>query len=309
MQHVLSVKQFADKDLLRELCDSAAKFQALRPGEYSKPLKDMTLATIFYEPSTRTRLSFETAIQNLGGHLITTENAGEFSSAMKGETIEDTVRVIGGYADGIVLRHHEAGTAERAAAVSPVPIINAGDGTGEHPTQALLDIYSIQKAKGRIDGLKIALVGDLLYGRTVHSLLTLLAIYDVELYLIAPEALQLPWEYLDHLRRHGVSHKIMDSWQEVIDAVDVLYMTRIQKERFKTPADYEKLKGSFILTPDDVERMKQDAIILHPLPRVNEIDPAIDNDPRARYFEQARNGLFMRMALLDHIYGTGREKL
>jgi aspartate carbamoyltransferase catalytic subunit len=304
MKHVLSVKQFTDKDLLRELCTSAAKFQALKPKEYPKPLQDLTLATIFYEPSTRTRLSFEAAIQNLGGNLLTTENAGEFSSAMKGESIEDTIRVINAYADGIVLRHHEAGTAERAAAVSSAPIINAGDGTGEHPTQALLDIYSIQKAMGRIDGLKIALVGDLLNGRTVHSLLTLLAIYDVEFYLIAPPNLQMPKEYLDQLEKHSVPYKTMDNWRNIINSVDVLYMTRIQKERFASKEAYEQLKDSFLLKPDDVKRMKKDAIILHPLPRVNEIDPAIDSDPRAQYFEQAKNGLFLRMALLDRIYAA-----
>lgn len=301
MRHVLSVKQFADKQLLSELCEVAATFQALPPNDYPKPLRDQTWATIFYEPSTRTRLSFETAIQNLGGHLITTENAGEFSSAIKGESIEDTVRVIGSYANGIILRHPEAGSADRAAAVSPVPIINAGDGAAEHPTQALLDIYSIQKAKGRLDGLKIALVGDLLYGRTVHSLLTLLVIYDVEIYLIAPPELQLPQEYMDQLKRHNIKHTVMADWEAVIDKLDILYMTRIQRERFKHPEAYEKLKASFVLGPDDVARMKPEAIILHPLPRVNEIDPAVDQDPRAQYFEQARNGLFLRMALLNRL--------
>lgn len=303
MKHVLSVSQFADKALLAELFASAAAFQALAPSDYPQPLKHRTIATIFYEPSTRTRLSFETAIQNLGGQLITTENAGQFSSAMKGESLEDTIRVINAYADGIVLRHPEVGSAERAAAVSKVPIINAGDGIGEHPTQALLDVYSIQKAKGRIDGLKIGLVGDLLYGRTVHSLISLLTPYDVELYLIAPKNLRLPKEYLTQIKQHGISYQELDNWHGVIDAVDVLYMTRIQKERFQSAAEYRRLKDSFILTPADLKRMKPDAIILHPLPRVNEIDPAVDSDPRAQYFEQVRNGLFLRMALLDHIYG------
>lgn len=298
MKHVLSVKQFADKKLLGELFDSAARFQNLSPDKYPKPLRHKTVATIFYEASTRTRLSFETAIQNLGGQLITTENAGEFSSAIKGESLEDTTRVINAFADGMVLRHHEAGAAARAAAVSNIPIINAGDGIGEHPTQALLDVYSIQRAKGKIDGLKIALVGDLLYGRTVHSLIPLLTLYDIELYLIAPDNLQLPKKYLREIDKYTVT----DNWQDVIDKVDVLYMTRIQKERFKSQKEYLALKDSFILTPKDVKRMKQDAIILHPLPRVNEIDPAIDTDPRAQYFEQVRNGLFLRMSLLDNIY-------
>jgi aspartate carbamoyltransferase catalytic subunit len=302
MKHVLSVKQFTDKKLLHDLFVSAAKFQDMAPDKYPKPLRHKTVATIFYEPSTRTRLSFETAIQNLGGQLITTENAGEFSSAIKGESLEDTTRVINAFADGMVLRHHEAGAAERAAAVSDIPVLNAGDGVGEHPTQALLDVYSIQKAKGKIDGLKIALVGDLLYGRTVHSLIPLLALYDVEFYMIAPKNLQMPKQYLDQLDKQSVPYTVMDNWQDVIGSVDILYMTRIQKERFKSAKEYLALKDSFILTPKDVKRMKSDAIILHPLPRVNEIAAAVDGDPRARYFDQVKNGLFLRMALLDRIY-------
>ncbi|HUY85162.1 MAG TPA: aspartate carbamoyltransferase [Candidatus Dormibacteraeota bacterium] len=303
MKHVLSVQQFTDKKLLTEIFDTAAMFQNLNPDQYPKPLRHKTVATIFYEPSTRTRLSFETAIQNLGGQLITTENAGEFSSAIKGESLEDTTQVINAFADGMVLRHHEVGAAKRAAAVSGIPVINAGDGTGEHPTQALLDVYSIQKAKGKIDGLKVALVGDLLYGRTVHSLIPLLAMYDVEFYFIAPDDLQMPKEYLDQLDAQSVPYKLLDSWKDVIGSTDVLYMTRIQKERFKSEAEYKALKDSFILTPKDVSQMKKDSIILHPLPRVNEIDPAVDGDPRARYFEQVKNGLFLRMSLLNKLYG------
>ena len=302
MKHVLSVQQFTDKKLLGELFESAAKFQTMKPAEYPGVLKHKTLATIFYEPSTRTRLSFETAIQNLGGNVITTENAGEFSSAMKGESIEDTIKVINAYADGIILRHPEAGSADRAAKVSKAPVINAGDGASQHPTQALLDIYSIQKAKGKIDGLKIALVGDLLYGRTVHSLIPLLALYDVELYMVAPPNLQMPEEYLDQLDKQSVTYTLLENWQDVIGSIDVIYMTRIQKERFKSPKEYQKLKDSFVLDMADVKRMKPDAAILHPLPRVNEIAPAVDGDPRARYFEQVKNGLFLRMALLDKIY-------
>lgn len=302
MKHVLSVKQFADKALLNSLFESAAKFQAMPPADYPKPLKHKTIATIFYEASTRTRLSFETAIQNLGGQLITTESAGQFSSAIKGESLEDTIKVINQIADGIILRHPEAGSAERAGKVSEAPLINAGDGASEHPTQALLDVYSIYRYKAKFDSLKIALVGDLLYGRTVHSLIPLLAQYDVEFYMIAPENLQMPKEYLDQLDEEHVPYKLLNNWDEVISQVDVLYMTRIQKERFKSEADYEKYKGSYILKPEDMAKMKSDAIILHPLPRVNEIDPSVDADPRAKYFEQVRNGLFLRMALLDYIY-------
>jgi aspartate carbamoyltransferase catalytic subunit len=302
MKHVLSVKQFADKALLKTLFESAAKMQKLPPAEYPKLLDHLTLATIFYEPSTRTRLSFETAIQNLGGKIITTENAGEFSSNAKGESLEDTIKVINKYADGIVLRHPEAGSAKRAAAVSDVPIFNAGDGPAEHPTQALLDTYSIYRSKKGFDGLKVGLAGDLLYGRTVHSLIPLLSLYKVELYLLSPKALELPKPYLDELDKLGVPYKVLNEWGAALPELDVLYMTRVQKERFKLIEDYQAVKDDFILTPALVKTMKKDAIILHPLPRVNEIDPAIDADPRAQYFEQVKNGLFLRMALLDHIY-------
>lgn len=304
MKHVLSVQQFTDKALLGELFASAARFEAMKPGEYPPILQHKTLATIFYEPSTRTRLSFETAIQNFGGNLITTENAGEFSSAIKGESLEDTIRVINAYADGIVLRHPEDGAAERAAAVSEAPLINAGDGISEHPTQALLDMVSIHKAKGQVDGLKIALVGDLLYGRTVHSLIPLLALYDVEFFLIAPPNLQMPQGYLDQLDKHGVKYTQLENWHDIIGKLDIIYMTRIQKERFKSEEQYQALKDSFILTMNDVNQMKPEAIILHPLPRVNEIAPEVDGDPRARYFDQVKNGLFLRMALLDRIYSS-----
>jgi aspartate carbamoyltransferase catalytic subunit len=304
MKHVLSVQQFTDKALLAKLFKSAAKMQDLPPAEYPKPLENLTLATIFYEPSTRTRLSFETAVQNLGGHIITTENAGEFSSAIKGESLEDTIKVINAYADGIILRHPETGSAKRAAAVSGVPIINAGDGIGEHPTQGLLDTYSVQRARGKIDGLKIGFAGDLLYGRTLHSALKLLALYDVEFYFLSPKALELPKSYLKELDKRSVPYAVLNNWGDALPEVDVLYMTRVQKERFKLIEDYQKVKDDFILTPRLVKRMKKDAIILHPLPRVNEIAPEIDSDPRAQYFQQVKNGLFLRMALLDLIYNS-----
>jgi len=183
-----------------------------------------------------------------------------------------------------------------------VPIINAGDGIGEHPTQALLDMYTIYRSKGGVDGLKIGLVGDLLNGRTVHSLIPLLSIYKVELYLISPKSLQLPKSYLDELKKQGIKYNVLNNWQDALGIVDVLYMTRVQKERFKLIEDYQKVKDDFILTLDLVKGMKPDAIILHPLPRVNEIAPEIDSDPRAQYFQQVKNGLFLRMALLNHIY-------
>ncbi len=242
------------------------------------------------------------ALQNLGANLISTENAGEFSSAAKGETLEDTIKVINAYTDGIVLRHPEAGAAERAAKVSRVPIINAGDGPAEHPTQALLDMYSIYRAKGSADGLKIGLVGDLLYGRTVHSLLPFLSMYKVELFLMSPKSLELPKKYLTELDKQAVKYTVLHHWGDLLPTIDVLYMTRVQKERFEKLEDYQKVKDDFLLTLPQVKQMKKDAIILHPLPRVNEISPDIDADPRARYFEQVKNGLFLRMALLNYIY-------
>lgn len=304
MKHVLSVSQFSDTKLLQELFESAAKMQALPLNEYPKPLRNLTLATIFYEPSTRTRLSFETAIQNLGGQLITTENAGDFSSAIKGESLEDTIKVINAYADGIVLRHPEAGSAQRAADISGVPIFNAGDGVGEHPTQALLDTYSMYRSKNDLNGLKIGLVGDLLNGRTVHSLIPLLSNYQVEFFFISPPSLQLPKKYTDDLDAKDIKYTVLNNWNDVLGEVDVLYMTRVQKERFKLIEEYRAVKDDFILTLPLVQQMKDDAIILHPLPRVNEIATDIDADPRAQYFEQVKNGLFLRMALLNYVYSS-----
>ena len=302
MKHVLSVKQFQDQATLKSLFESASHLQDMSKDQYPQTLKNQTIATIFYEPSTRTRLSFETAIQNLGGQLLTTENAGDFSSAIKGETLEDTIKVINAYADGIVLRHPDTGSADRAAAVSEAPIFNAGDGVGEHPTQALLDTYSIYRAKGKIDGLKIAFVGDLLNGRTVHSTLTLLSAYNVEFVLISPESLQLPKKYTDELDKKSIKYTVLNKWGDSLESVDVLYMTRVQKERFSSKEEYMAVKDDFLLTLAQVQTMKKDAIILHPLPRVNEISPQIASDPRAQYFEQVRNGLFLRMALLEYIY-------
>ncbi|MDQ5972107.1 MAG: carbamoyl-phosphate synthase / aspartate carbamoyltransferase / dihydroorotase [Patescibacteria group bacterium] len=300
--HVISIDQYFDKDLLAKLYKRANDFSKLPLADYPKPLQHLTLATVFFEPSTRTRLSFETAIQNLSGQLITVENAGDFSSAKKGESLEDTILTINAYADGIVMRHPQIGAAKQAAKVSRVPIINAGDGGGEHPTQALLDLYSIQQCRGKIDGLSIGLVGDLLNGRTIHSLVQLLAQYHVTIYLIAPDSLQLPAKYLKLLKSNGATIHQVDNWDKALGKVDVLYMTRVQKERFKFVEDYLAIKDSFILTPKQVAKMKKEAIILHPLPRVNEIDPAVDQDPRAKYFEQVKNGLYVRMALLEYLF-------
>jgi aspartate carbamoyltransferase catalytic subunit len=238
----------------------------------------------------------------LGGSLITTENAREFSSAAKGETLEDTIRVVGNYADLIVLRHYERGASERASSVSAVPIVNAGDGAGQHPTQALLDLYTIQKELGKIDGIKIALAGDLKHGRTVRSLVYLLGKYkNVHITFVSPKALQVGEDIKKYLAKHKVSYEEKESWDSVIGGVDVLYQTRIQKERFKSLAEYKKHKGRYIVASSVAERMKRGAIIMHPLPRVGEIALEVDDSPKAVYFKQARYGLFIRMALLKFL--------
>jgi aspartate carbamoyltransferase len=302
LKHVTTVEQLADKKLLSRLMTRAAELQAMPLHEYPKPLQDLTICTLFFEPSTRTRLSFETAIQNLGGHLISVENAGSSSSGVKGETLEDTIRTINCYADGIVIRHPEVGSAEQAVKVSDVPIINAGDGAGLHPTQGFLDLYTIQKSRGKIDGLKVAMVGDLLNSRCVHSLIELLALYKVELFLLAPPELKIPDSYLKLLKKQGIPYHEYEKWEDVINKVDMLYMTRVQKERFKFIEDYQAIKDSYILTLDLVQQMKKDAVIMSPLPRVNEIEFSVDDDPRAIYFQEVRNGLYARMALLEHIF-------
>ncbi len=265
-------------------------------------LKDKIMASLFYEPSTRTRFSFESAMHRLGGSVITTENAKEFSSASKGETIEDTVKIMNFYADVIVLRHFEEGTAQKAAAVSDVPVINAGDGPGQHPTQALLDLYTIQKELGKVDGVSVALVGDLKHGRTIRSLSYLLGKYsNVTIYFVAPAALQVGQDIKDYLDKHSVIYHETEDLSSVLDTVDVVYQTRIQKERFTSEDEYKKYKGVYQIDLATVDAMKPSAIIMHPLPRVDEILVEVDDSPKAVYFKQAKYGVLVRMALLEHL--------
>lgn len=264
------------------------------------------MASLFYEPSTRTRFSFESAMLRLGGGVITTENAGEFSSASKGETLEDTIRIINHYADVIVMRHTEKGASARAAAVSGVPVINAGDGPGQHPTQALLDLYTIKKEIGKIDGVRIAFVGDLKNGRTVRSLTYLLGKYKKpHLCYVSPKGLKIGDDIKEYLDKHHVAYEEMEKWDSVLPTVDVLYQTRIQKERFKSAAEYKKYKGVYILTMKEVNKMKKGAIVMHPLPRIDEIVPEVDASPKAAYFKEAKYGLLIRMALLKDLFGKG----
>ena len=299
LHHVIEAQQF-DREILTELFDRAVGMEPVARSGGCAKYPNSIMATLFYEPSTRTRFSFETAMHRLGGRVISTESAAEFSSVSKGETLEDTVRILNGYVDVIVLRHQEVGAASRAARVSRVPVINAGDGAGQHPTQALLDLYTIQREIGRLDGLRIAMVGDLAQGRTVRSLAYLLGKFeDVRMWFVAPPLLKMKEDILDHLRQRGVHYQEENSLEKVLPEVDVVYQTRIQKERFGDRiADYEQCRDLFVINQDCLDLMRPDAIIMHPLPRVNEISPEVDQDPRAAYFRQAENGLYVRMALL-----------
>ena len=285
---------------MAEIFEHAGEMEHIVREGGSDMLAHKVMATLFYEPSTRTRLSFESAMKRLGGDVIATENAREFSSAAKGETLEDTIRIVEGYADVVVLRHYESGAAERAASVTDVPIINAGDGPGQHPTQALLDMYTIQKEIGHLDGISIAMVGDLANGRTVRSLSYLLAKYeDVHIYFVAPEVVQMKDDIKEYLTRHHVSFSEETDLKAVASKVDVIYQTRIQRERFGDRIeDYEKASGVYIVDRHILSAMKPDAIVMHPLPRIGEIKPEVDSDHRAAYFRQAQNGLYIRMALL-----------
>lgn len=249
-------------------------------------------------------------MHRLGGRVITTENAAEFSSVSKGETLEDTIRILNGYADLIVIRHFEVGAAERAAAVSRVPVINAGDGAGQHPTQALLDLYTIQKELGTIDGLRIAMVGDLAQGRTVRSLAYLLGKFqDVKIYFAAPPLLRMKEDILDYLKERNVFWEEESDLEKFLPQVNVVYQTRIQKERFGDRiADYEKCRGLYVINRETLRLLRRDAIIMHPLPRIDEIAMEVDTDPRAAYFRQAQNGLYVRMALLKMVLGPASAR-
>jgi aspartate carbamoyltransferase catalytic subunit len=299
LRHVVESQQF-DRPLLERVFSLASEMREVAASGGNDLLAGKIMATLFYEPSTRTRLSFEAAMTRLGGHVITTENAREFSSAVKGETLEDTVRIVGSYADVLVIRHYESGAAGRAAAYSPVPVINAGDGPGQHPTQALLDLFTIQAELGRIDGIRVAMVGDLANGRTVRSLSYLLALYrDIELTFVAPPAVGMREDIKDHLTSRGVRFREEADLRAVLPVCDVVYQTRIQKERFADrPDEYESVRGVYIIDREAMELLPRTSIVMHPLPRVDEIHPEVDGDPRAAYFRQAANGVFVRMALL-----------
>ncbi len=299
-RHIVESQQF-DPPFLAELFKQA---EELRQHGFAGSLSRRILASLFYEPSTRTRFSFESAMHRLGGSVITTENAREFSSFAKGESLEDTIRIIGGYADVIVMRHYEIGAAKRAAEISAVPVLNAGDGAGQHPTQALLDLFTLHRQFGRLDRLRVAMVGDLKYGRTVRSLAYLLAKYkEVQLVFVAPDVCRMHDDIKAYLDRLNVRWEENGNLDEVLPAVDCVYMTRIQKERFLDSREFQDANNMYRLTAESLDKMRRDAIVMHPLPRVGEIDPSADDNPRAVYFEQARNGLWIRMALILYVLG------
>lgn len=301
LYHCIESQQFT-RELLYELFNKADELRIKK----DKSLDGKILASLFYEPSTRTRLSFESAMLRLGGKVIGTENAKEFSSVIKGESLEDTIRVISAYCDCIIIRHSEEGAAKICSEVSKVPVINAGDGTGQHPTQALLDIYTIYREFGRIDNLKIAMVGDLSSGRTVRSLCYLLGkAKENDIIFVSPENLRMKEDIKEYLTKHDVSFREDNNLNNVICKADIIYMTRIQKERMSIE-DYEKAKGKFIINLENFNLIKPNSRIMHPLPHVEEIDLplAIENsDKRIAYFREAENGLYARMALLKNILG------
>ena len=298
MMHILEAQQF-DRTLLEKLFASADKLAK----KQTNLLRGKILASLFYEPSTRTRLSFESAMLRLGGNIITAENANEVSSAVKGETLQDTGRIVSQYADVIVIRHFEKDATKRLAESSSVPVINAGDGAGQHPTQALLDVYTFTKEFGKIDGTSIAVVGDLKNGRAARSFVYLLGKYKpAEILFVAPPELRMGDDIKEYLKRHRIPFRDSELLEDAHRA-DVIYQTRIQKERFASMKEYQKFKGRYVLTGDYAAAMKEHAIIMHPLPRVDEISTDVDASPHAAYFKQTRHGLYVRMALLDYLIG------
>jgi len=300
---IISVKQFG-RDDLEYIFGVAHEMRGMveRIGTFDL-LKGKILANLFYEPSTRTSSSFTSAMERLGGSVIPI-NEVKYSSVSKGESLPDTVRTLECYADVIVLRHPETGSAAIAAKAARKPVINAGDGVGEHPTQALLDTFTIEEELGHLDDLTVTMLGDLKYGRTVHSLARLLSQFSgIKLNYVSPEILRMPREVMEEVAEKKVPQAEFDSLEEVLPETDVLYVTRVQKERFEDPTEYEKVKGAYVIDPGIMKAAKHEMIVMHPLPRVGEISPDFDDDPRAAYFRQMEYGLYVRMALLAMVLG------
>lgn len=295
---LVSINDYSKEEQLRVL-EVAREFEA---NPVQTILKDHVIASLFFEPSTRTRLSFESAISRLGGKIVGFSEASN-TSVKKGESLRDTILTIANYSDLIVMRNPVEGSARFASEISPVPIINAGDGSNQHPTQTLLDLYSIIKTQGTLDNLHVAFVGDLKYGRTVHSLVIALCNFNTTFHLVSPVELKLPSSVKMHIKEKNLTYHQYTQMEEVIPVVDTIYMTRIQKERFSDPLEFERIKNSYNLHKDMLHTTKDNFRILHPMPRVNEIHINVDADPRAYYFQQALNGVYVRQALLSLILG------
>lgn len=293
---LVSISDYCKKDIL-SILDSAADFE-FNPNR--KSLDGKVIATLFFEPSTRTRLSFETAVVRLGGSIIGFSDAST-SSSSKGETLNDTIHMVSSYADAIVMRHPLEGAASYAAEISPVPIINAGDGANQHPSQTLLDLYSILKTQGTLQDLNICLVGDLKYGRTVHSLIMAMSHFNPTFTFIAPDELKMPEEYKTFCKKNNIKYSESTELHDNFNDADILYMTRVQRERFQDLMEYERVKNVYTLKNDMLDHSKSNLKILHPLPRVTEIDPDVDSNPKAYYFQQAKNGLYVRQAILSKV--------
>ncbi len=299
---VVSIRDFS-REQIEHVLKLAEKMMPIAKGEEKSVLLERhVLGSLFYEPSTRTRLSFDAAMTRLGGRVLGFDQPTG-ASVVKGETLADTIRMVDSYSDVIVLRHPQEGAARLAAHFASRPVINAGDGAGQHPTQTMLDLFTIRKEKKKIDGNQVVIVGDLKYGRTVHSLSEALALFGAELTFVAPPSLQIPKEHLKQIESMGHKPRISSSLEDVIGDADVLYVTRIQKERFPDPAEYAKVAGTYRIDLNMLKDVKKDMIIMHPLPRVGEIAPEVDETEHARYFEQAFNGVPVRMALLGLVMG------
>ncbi len=294
---LISITDFTKEEYLK-IMRLAADFEE-NPNQ--NLLQGKVIATLFFEPSTRTRLSFETAINRLGGKIIGFSDSSS-SSVSKGETLHDTIKMVSNYADLIIMRHPMEGSARYASEVSNIPVINAGDGANQHPSQTLLDMYSIMKTQGTLDNINLFLVGDLKYGRTVHSLLMAMLQFENPIFnFIAPAELAMPNEYKLLLASKGIKYYELDEFTDIINAADIIYMTRVQKERFIDPVEYEKVKNIYILRNEMLKDTKENMRILHPLPRINEIHTDVDDNPKAYYFTQAKNGVYARMAIIAHL--------
>ncbi len=296
---LVSINDYSKEEYL-QILDLAAKFEE---NPRQSLLEGYVVATLFFEPSTRTRLSFESAVNRLGGRIIGFADIG-ITSASKGETLKDTIKIVSNYCDLIVMRHPLEGSAKFASEVAGVPVVNAGDGANQHPSQTLLDLYSIRKTQNRLDNLNIFLVGDLKYGRTVHSLLMAMSKFDTTFNFISPDELKMPDEYKIYLDNLGLKYYEHKDFTDIIADADIIYMTRVQKERFSDPIEYEKVKNAYVLKNNMLEDTKETVKVLHPLPRVNEISEDVDDNLKAYYFTQALNGVYTRMAIITSILGT-----